>query len=112
MNFGLESATLHMQSDYNQLCVFDYEWKSGIYFSTKSGAGSLLTRASSIWSDADKYLEILRKLRETKMPREKKELFVERTSDDLAANTLDIATQILKSTNAIRVGKRTGDSES
>ena len=96
MNFGLESATLHKQRDYNQLCVFDYERKSGIYFSTKSGAGSLLARSSSIWFDADKYLEILRKLRETKMPREKKELFLERTSDDLAAKTLDIATQILK----------------
>ncbi len=108
VNFGLESATLHMQSDYNQLSVFDYEWKSGRYFNTKTGTGSLRIRASSIWFDADKYLEILKKLRETKMLKERKKLFLERTNDNLAESTLDLATKILKEYGHISDGQKNG----
>lgn len=84
MNLGLGSATSHMQKDFNQLFAFDHDWKCGRYFNTRTGAGSLCSRASSIWFDADRYLDISSRLRETRLPQQKKNAFTERTSDSLA----------------------------
>jgi hypothetical protein len=89
---GIRSATHHLQLDFVQLYNFDCEWKAGKYFSTNSGAGLIALRTSSMWYDADKYLEISSELRKFKnMPSMNGVVLQE---PGLAESTLDLANRL------------------
>jgi len=92
---GLEITTDHLANDNRQLYSFSRDWDAGSFFATKKGITKVLTRTSTMWYEADKYLEISAGLKEAALASGRQGLANEPTTCSLAEFNLDLASKVI-----------------
>ncbi|MGP8125787.1 MAG: hypothetical protein ACLQEQ_08010 [Nitrososphaerales archaeon] len=92
---GLETTTSHLSNDNRQLYAFSRDWDGGSFFPTKRGIEKVLSRTSTMWFEADKYLEVSAGLKEATLGSGRQGLANEATTSSLAEFNLDLASKVI-----------------
>ena len=93
---GLSTTTAHLSNDCMELHAFKQNWDLGVYFPTGSGLRSLASRASTMNSEARKYLEVASTMKRAKFAGSEEGMSDDNLASMVALSTLGLSADLLK----------------